>query len=351
MDDNQDIDSVDIGPDDPHILKHKYYFINEIVEDKLRRYMWTSCTDVSIRDSIMEHAEELIKQIIRKQKLHIIYPGQDDSAFGDLVQIAWCQLERTLYKFRARPHCRVCYRPERPLDSILYVPDELEYDIITFDELFTHIGLTKLKKNYTGDHGRNKLEKLRSYIKDNKAISKKAYNIGSTCPYCNGNLSNYPTIEPKQGTFGGSASILYRGASKVFNMWSQISRTVILAFCKKDNRDRKNSGTYRGYLIGKSRPTVDNKFSRFINEAFEVFKYNDDYLLCLKALSKLVELDDRPHDGLVAKIVQSTGLPRQIVSGFLKSIRLRASEFSDSPLAKDPYRNITHKDNTPDDDD
>lgn len=108
----------------PEKPKRSYYFINEIVEDQLRLYIWTGCTDVKLRDLVMSHATELIRQIIRKQRLHTIYPGQDDSAFGDLIQTAWSQIERTLYKFRARPHCRKCYNPDRPNDSLLYNPAE-----------------------------------------------------------------------------------------------------------------------------------------------------------------------------------------------------------------------------------
>jgi hypothetical protein len=55
-----DEDIEEVLPDDPALLSKKHYFINEIVEDKLRRYIWTNCTDVAIRDSIMIHAPELI---------------------------------------------------------------------------------------------------------------------------------------------------------------------------------------------------------------------------------------------------------------------------------------------------
>lgn len=186
-------DFVEVMPDDPELLKRKHYFINECVEDLLRRYIWTNCTDVILRDAIMGYAPELIKQIIRKQNLHMIYPGQEESAFGDLVQTAWCQLERTLYKFRAKPHCRVCYNPDRPISSALYIPSELEYGIITFDELFS--------PKHKPSPGSRKLIK------------------GHKCPHCKAELSDHPDVEPKQGTFGGSRTVLFRGNSKVFNMW------------------------------------------------------------------------------------------------------------------------------------
>lgn len=76
--------------------KRALYFINEIVEDLLRQYIWTGCTSVPLRDAIMHNASELVRQIIRKQGLHTIYPGQDESSFGDLLQVAWCVPEDTL---------------------------------------------------------------------------------------------------------------------------------------------------------------------------------------------------------------------------------------------------------------
>jgi intein/homing endonuclease len=80
----------------PQNADRKLYFINEIVEWQLTQYIWTGCTKVHLRDDIMSHATELIRQIIRKQNLHAIYPGQDDSSFGDLLQTAWCVTPDTL---------------------------------------------------------------------------------------------------------------------------------------------------------------------------------------------------------------------------------------------------------------
>lgn len=137
----------------------------------------------------MSHATELIRQIIRKQGLHTIYPGQDDSSFNDLLQTAWVQIERTLYKFRAKPHCRPCYNPDRPNDSALYIPGELEYGIITYDELYK-LGISK-------------------------------------CPKCRTKIQADPVIEASQDIYGGSESVLYRGNSKVFNMWCVAPHTMI----------------------------------------------------------------------------------------------------------------------------
>lgn len=270
----------------------KLYFINEKVEWDLTQYIWTGCTRIELRDSIMSHAAELIRQIIRKQGLHTIYPGQEESAFGDLLQTAWCQLERTLYKYRSRPHCRTCFNPDRPADSVLYLPDVREYGIIQINQVIMN-------------HPR--------------------------CPHCGAELGAYPYILPRQGCFGGTETIIYRGMSKVFNMWSQISRTVILAYIKKEGRDRKNGHNYMNHL-GTRQRNNNNIVDRFLQEARQLSQYSTDHLTILDALEKIVMTDDRPHDGLIGKLVDESGLSRAIVTNFLKMVKLRSFEFTDSPL-------------------
>lgn len=282
-------------PSDAVEANRKLYFINEIVEWQLTQYLWTGCTSVDLRDQIMSHATELIRQIIRKQGLHTIYPGQEDSAFGDLLQTAWVQIERTLYKYRSRPYCRLCYNPDRPSDSILYTPEDIEYGIKTFEEV----------------------------IKMHKGI----------CPKCGGTLVSEPIIQPEQGRFGGSEAILYRGMSKVFNMWSQVARTVILAYIKKEGRDRRNSTTYKTHLSNKHIPMSDMMI-RFLTEARELCKYNSDHLKIIDSIENLMKSDDRPHDGIIGKLVQETGLSRSTITSFMRVIKLRSFEFTDSPISR-----------------
>lgn len=241
----------------------------------------------------MSNANELIRQIIRKQRLHTIYPGQEESAFGDLLQTAWVQIERTLYKYRSRPHCRACYNPDNPGKSLLYYPKDTEYGIKSMEEI----------------------------IRINK----------QQCPHCNSKLSNIPIIEPVQDLYGGSASILYRGTSKVFNMWSQIARTVILAYIKKEGRDKKNSQSYTTHLDNKSKPIPDMAI-RFIQEARDLFQHNYDYITIINALDWLMHHDDRPHDGMIGKLVEKTKLSRATVTGFMRIVKLRSHEFTDSPI-------------------
>lgn len=281
----------------------KLYFINEIVEWQLTQYLWTGCTQIRLRDMIMSHATELIRQIIRKQGLHTIYPGQDESSFGDLLQTAWVQIERTLYKYRSRPHCRRCFNLERPSESLLYQPGELEYGIKTLDEIVL---------------------------------------MNRTCPKCNTRLSATPIIEPVQGRYAGSETILYRGMSKVFNMWSQIARTVILAHIKKEGRDRKNSGSYVNHLGTKQRP-ISGVMTRFLAEVRELNKYDDNHLKIIDALEWLVMNDDRPYDGLIGKLVDKSNLSRSIITNFLHLVKLRSFELSDSLLNRSDEPKIDNR--------
>jgi hypothetical protein len=276
--------------------KRKLYFINEIVEWELTKYIWTGCTDIQLRDQIMSNATELIRQIIRKQGLHTIYPGQEESSFADLLQTAWVQIERTLYKYRSRPHCRSCYNPDNPAKSLLYTPSDREYGIKTLAEVIE--------------------------ICD-----------GGKCPYCSAQLTADPTIEPLQDLYAGSDTILYRGMSKVFNMWSQIARTVILAYIKKEGRDRKNSTSYITHLGNKSKPLSDI-MQRFLNEAKAICQHNEDHLQIIDAIEWLIFNDDRPHDGTIGKLVEKTGLSRSTITQFMRMVKLRSFEFTDSPINK-----------------
>lgn len=160
--------------------KQKHYFCNPIVEWKMTRYMWTGCTDVDMRNSIMEHASELIIQLIRKQGLYNIYRGHDPSSLNELIHVAYMQIERTLYKYRSRPACRHCFSYDRPNASVLYEPSQFEFGIITPERLIQ---------------------------------------LCPKCPHCNKTLTVGSYIEPQQGLYGGTYDILYRGTSKVFNMW------------------------------------------------------------------------------------------------------------------------------------
>jgi hypothetical protein len=210
-------------PHNPNLPKN-YYFDNDYVESLLTEYVKGGCTNKQLRDEIMANASELIRQIIRTHKLHTLTSGKEGTAFGDLYQLAWCQIESSLYKFDYRP-----------------------------------------------------------------------------------------------------------GHTKVFNMWSQVAKTVMLAYIKKESRDKRNYGAYKEHLDNKHRP-ANYKLERFLDEAREICCYNDSHLKIVKALEDLVATDDKPYDGLIDKLVRRSGMSRSKVSNFLRTVRLRSYEFSDAPV-------------------
>ena len=210
-------------PHNPNLPKN-YYFDNDYVESLLTEYVKGGCTDKKLRDEIMANASELIRQIIRTHKLHTLTSGKEGTAFGDLYQLAWCQIESSLYKFDYRP-----------------------------------------------------------------------------------------------------------GHTKVFNMWSQVAKTVMLAYIKKESRDKRNYGAYKEHLDNKHRP-ANYKLERFIEEAREICGYNECHLKIVEALEDLISTDDKPYDGLIDKLVRRSDLSRSKVSNFLRMVRLRSFEFSDSPV-------------------
>jgi hypothetical protein len=216
-------------PHNPNLPKN-YYFDNDYVESLLTEYVKGGCTDKLLRDEIMANASELIRQIIRTHKLHTLTNGKEGTAFGDLYQLAWCQIESSLYKFDYRP-----------------------------------------------------------------------------------------------------------GHTKVFNMWSQVAKTVMLAHIKKESRDKRNYGAYKEHLDSKGSKN-NFKLERFITEAQNICRYDDVHMSILNALKSLCEEDDRPHDGLIDKLVKKTGHSRVKVSGFIRAIRLRSFEFSDAPVNKEDFQ-------------
>jgi hypothetical protein len=137
------------------------------------------------------------------------------------------------------------------------------------------------------------------------------------CPICN----EIPT------------TICYRGTSKVFNMWSQVARTVILAFIKKEGRDNKNADAYKNYLGARSDTSNILSIDRFIGEATEMCQFNPGYVEIIKALKIISKSDIKPHEGIVSKLVKESRQSRALVTNFLKLVRLRQHDFSDSPSA------------------
>jgi hypothetical protein len=203
--------------------KKNMYFDNDAVEKLLNKYVEGGCVDVSLRDEIMSHAEELIRQIIRAHNFEYIFPGRDGSSFNELFQVAWCQIEKTLYKYNPKP-----------------------------------------------------------------------------------------------------------GSPKVFNMFSQVAKTRILAYLKKEKRDKKNMPSYKDYLQRrhKTKSKSIEDFEAFISELENFVDYDDDFLELVVALKELWLNDDKPYDGLKTKLKNKTGKNQSVVTQFLRIIRYHRDEFS-----------------------
>lgn len=259
------------------------------MEWKLTRYIWTGCTDVTLRDSIMTHANELIIQLIRKQGLFNIYRGHDPSAFNELVHVAYMQIERTLYKYRAQAHCRNCFSYDRPNASILYKPAIFEFGIIEPSVLAIRV---------------------------------------QKCPHCGAVLNNLQPVEPEQGLYGGSWSILYRGMSKVFNMWSQVSRTVILAHVKKDTRDLRNNDSYTDFINRKQTSGDNSQYSKVMEETKEYLWFNPEYCKVVDALIELSSHQD-PDKNFKKKLATIADVDRKTVDHALSIIRVIMHECID----------------------
>ena len=75
-----------------------------------------------------------------------------------------------------------------------------------------------------------------------------------------------------------------------------------------------------------------------MEEATELCKHNETHIKILEALQALAREDQRPHEGLISKLVDRSGLPRSKIVVFLKLLRLRSLEFTDSPTNDAPKR-------------
>jgi hypothetical protein len=199
------------------------YFDNELVESLLSKYKERGCTDPYLRDEIMSHASVLIKNIIRAHNFEYIFPGRDESTFNELFQTAWCQIEKTLYKYNGGP-----------------------------------------------------------------------------------------------------------GSPKAFNLFSQIAKTRLLAFLKKEKRDKKNMPSYRDFINRKNKTKARSveEFDNFLNELENVLEYDNDFVELINALRKIWLNDDKPYENLKSKLRDRSNKNMNVVNQFLKIIKFNRNEFS-----------------------
>ncbi len=122
--------------------------------------------------------------------------------------------------------------------------------------------------------------------------------------------------------------------TKIFNLWTQVARASMLALIKREGRDRKNQGAYKNHLRRANKQQLS--FGRFIQEVSEVCKDNSDHLKIIHALQEIQKNDEKPTEGLVAKLIERSGLSRVRVQKFIAQVRDRAQDFSDAPIHDTP---------------
>ena len=76
-----------------------HYFDNSKVEELLTRYVEDGCTEVRLRDEIMEHAVPLIRNVLHGTNLANVVKCQHAVSLEDLASVSWVQIEKTLYKY------------------------------------------------------------------------------------------------------------------------------------------------------------------------------------------------------------------------------------------------------------
>ena len=253
----------------------KMYFDNPLVEKLLRLYVMGGCTDIAQRDEIMTHAGELIRQVILVHGIHKVLGGTEDDLF-DLRQVAWIQIEKTLYKFDyskiwtikrdgVKFKIRGCIVRELNNHACLKMTDVKNYG-----------------KLYTVD-----LDDVVSTRQDN---------------------------------------------TKIFNMWTQVTKTVCLAYVKHDTKDKKNLSTYTSNM--KYKPIEPNHIvERFLEEATRFSKFDDEELAIVEAIRKIAaEGDFHANMGLVTTLCRITDLSEAKIKAYLYKLRLCEPDFSDSPI-------------------
>lgn len=212
------------------------YFVNSEVEALVIKYQATGCTDIALRNEVMSNADKLIKGVINTFNLHNVYTGKDNASYYDLYQVAWLQIEKTLYKF-----------------------------------------------------------------------------------------------DPTEGH------------TKLFNMWTSIAHTVMLAEIKKDSKDRISYTKYLDHSLATFRDK-SVQLEHFFSQAKEMFKFDDMAIALIDAIEKMYDTDPEPWNGIKTKLCKITGFKRPEVTKFLGEIRNLAFQFDDimdrpyvpSPEPRDP---------------
>lgn len=79
--------------------KNNNFLNNSLVEGLVTEYVKGGCVDVQLRNRIMEHVPQFLKGVIKTFKFHQVLTIKDPHITEELTQVAWKQIEKTLYKF------------------------------------------------------------------------------------------------------------------------------------------------------------------------------------------------------------------------------------------------------------
>lgn len=266
--------------------KSNYYFDNEYIESLCREYVLGGAVDIELRDEIMSHANELIENIIRVNNFTNIMNSSGPTTFGELKHIAWKAIESSLYKFNMTNEYRL-------LDG-----RNIRGQPINEDNIYVLIE----DKNGV----RYKIKK-----KDIKKIQK------------------YHT--------------------KLFGFWSQISKTAILAYIKKDKRDNRNKPHYTDYLINRHK-IIRNypvEVDTFIKDAKSIFVDPTSHKI-LDGLLEIYKSHNEFPKSFIKEIYRITGISVKTIKQFFKMLQANKTlfrQFLDNiELNKVDYRDSFNED-------
>lgn len=235
-----------------------YYFDNDHVERLCRKYVLNGAVDIELRDEILSHARELIENIIRVNKFVQIINHPDYMTFDELLSVATESIESSLYKFN-----------------------------------ITNKYILKNKKVIIGQIIAENDKKILLELQNHKKKLIKKSDI----------------------------KVIKKFHTKIFGFWSQVAKTSILAFIKKNKRDLRNKERYIDYLIYKHKTIrkYDVDITQFAKKCKLIF--NDE--ISHKIIDGLVDLyiNDEFSKSFMKDISKNTGIKLDNVKIFFKELK------------------------------
>ena len=263
-----------------------YYFDNDYVERLCRKYVLGGTVDIKLRDEILTHAQELIENIIRVNKFVQIINHSDYTTFDELLAVATESIESSLYKFN-----------------------------------ITNKYILKNGKVIIGQIISENDKKILLELQNHKHKLIKKSDIKS----------------------------IRRFHTKIFGFWSQVAKTSILAYIKKDKRDFRNKERYLDYLIHKNKTIRKYHVSieSFIDKCKKIFVDKTSH----KILDSLMNLyiNDKFSKSFIKDISIDTGLSTDIIRLFFDNMKNQKELFDEFltnvELNKIDYRDSNKEEN------